>query len=73
MHVVHCEDTPIFADVAYDMSWSPTLPVPVLWEDPFRFGRWVCYFGGQPGHYGGYVNGPTHYCPRVRAVVMEDA
>lgn len=71
VHSVHCEATPIFTQVAYEMTWSPTLPCPELGEDPFFFGRWVCYYSGEP-HFGGYINGPTHYCPRLHTVVMQE-
>ena len=69
VHGVHCEATPIFTEVAYEMSWSPTMP---MWlSNPLIWGKWVCYYSGLP-HWGGPINGPTHYCPGIHAVVMEE-
>ena len=63
-HSLYCLDTPIFTELAYDMSWSPTMPMGDF-PDPFWGHRWVCYAAPEP-HVGGYINGFAHWCIRAR-------
>ena len=70
-HSIRCPATPLYWEVLQSIAARPGYEDPYeQLDDPFSWGRWVCYYSGEP-HWGGYVNGPTHYCRRIHTVVME--